>query len=643
MIRCRACLGLANGLEPTCPECGETLLAPCAGCGAARVPGLRVCARCGDLQGEPEAEAEAVPGDLAIESLAAFRHPLERRAFLALGESPGLFALARARRAGAGEAPEPLARRPVEVPARLRAICERRRRVGLEVWADDGPGIRRLGPGRLRIGMRLEAALAPGELGFLLAGRVFAELMGVERYPDLVAEPWEGGGPEAEGHEALSAWLRFFGFSSDRFALAVTGVDLAVGVRAVLKEAALASGDGGRLMERLRGFSPGEDQGFDPYRRCVEGLPGMVERVWELYAFARSPLAVGLAGKKPWERLGSGAEDEARTQGGEGGGVVEARVAAAPTRLPVPAPAAAVGAWSGGGGLWYLSAYRKDLRIRGGGRERSVDLSGACRLPSRLAVGPGGEAWVLDAEGGSLVRLDRDLVPGARFDTGVRRAGALAVDSRGRILVADRERGSVVRFGPDGRRLGVIDSTGMPGGAGFEPVALTVADDEDGEGPAVWVADRRSGRVLGFTAEGSLVARLGEDVLEDPVALALGGNGLLFVLDGAAGRIERFDATGRRRGSVRDPEGPRPIPGGRLAIAEDGSLLLLDATAGRVLAWDPELRPLGEIEDLVAPEDRFGWFGDLVSGPVPEQARQESGETGAEGDLEEPCVRSISS
>lgn len=645
MTRCPLCLSASPQGATRCVDCGEDLLPPCPACRAPRGPVDRACARCGEPL--PEANPEAAPEATAdsIRTLRAFQHPRERRAYSDLVESPGLFALVREGRPSRYRATPP-ARKVEDLPGITGALV-RARGLGWRRRVVDGADLRVV-DGHLEVGSRLAAAWTEDEADFLSLQALYPALTGLDRYLELMqlapATP-----ASRRGAELLASWARYLAFTADRFAMVLTGMRLDLAARALFKRGVLAGeAEGVEMLPALERFRRA-DEGFEAIKQLLRVLPRSLERAWELAAFQRSPLADALEGLSPTTLLGIEAETssalESPVVAPPRAAPVAVRVVEAPAAPPAgreAAPPQAVprrrlvavdsspAAPTGSEAVFYLSAYRRDLRVRQGGDEVVVPLDKHLRLPVRLAVDAAGVAWVADGEGGQVLRLGADGTPEALLETGVRRPGPMATTATGGLMIADRSAGRVQVLGPDGRvrrTLEVMQGPSLGEVSGLAPTP-------DG---GCWVSDLDHGRVLRLDGEGAVMSVLSG--IERPGDLALTAEGGVWVAETAGGRLLRFGPTGVRQQVLALGVGRELGEGVRVRVGADGGLVALDPDRPRILSWAADLRPRGEILDLAAPEDRFGYFCDLGLGPalatrqVAPEAREE----------EAPCVRSISS
>lgn len=622
MPRCPTCLESTAAAVGHCRACGETLTPPCAGCGRARGPGCRVCAGCGE--GLPAAElAPGVrPGPAGLRVPGALAHPREVAAFAELLEQVSL-----------RPAPTHTRSRP---PAEVGPVIPVPAGPAAHLAAELGvaPGIRRVacGPVHLRgdqleIGRNLACALDASELSFLVLSELYPRRLGLD--PGALLRG------DARGRRAWERYLPRLALSADRFAWVLAGVPLPQAARARFKAAGLG---GARplsgVLERLGQFHPGED--FRAYRELFEPLPGELERIWELVAFARSEDGQAWQALAREERVerDQRREHEERQEPDATRKPLQPRVTlveaarVAARERPSPAPRSRrtklrVLRPSGPGeesppaslpetpDILVLSAYHADLRFSSEGRVRRLDLGEHLRMPTRIAAVPGGGLWVADGETGRLLRLDGRGRPAARLDGGPRRPGPMEADEAGRLWVADGQAG----------RVRVLDAKGQEvrelGGA-VNPGLLSIGGMARDPSGGLWVSDTRGRRLVWLDPEGAPrrmfpTTRMAGGV-ERPGALVADGEGGVWLVDEASGRLLRIGPAGGVR-EVRAPAATTSLLGARLKRRSGGGLLLLDGPRARLVGWDAAGRLVDALPDLVAPEDRHGYAADLEVGP----------------------------
>ena len=128
---------------------------------------------------------------------------------------------------------------------------------------------------------------------------------------------------------------------------------------------------------------------------------------------------------------------------------------------------------------------------------------------------------------------------GDRANGKIRQANNITVDAEGRLYVADKTRGAVLVYGPDGR---FIDAWGRPDQA--QPVAVAVRGD------ALYVCDVQDHQIeVWDRGDGSLRKEIGEKGNDPgrffyPTQLALDREGNLFVTDTGNFRVQVLSPDG---------------------------------------------------------------------------------------------------
>jgi sugar lactone lactonase YvrE len=204
--------------------------------------------------------------------------------------------------------------------------------------------------------------------------------------------------------------------------------------------------------------------------------------------------------------------------------------------------------------------------------------SGPLDDPRGVALGPDGNVLVLESQrtlvqvftpNGQLVKTIR--LPGGYYPSNV------DVDSAGTLYIADPGQSRVIRLDPDGKAT-IIGRDAAPATLNqptdVAPVAggeIFVADSAnqrvavfgaDGKlerewpvppsatfpGPHLLVAEGNlffshpeTGRILRYDLQGNLVAEIGTGELMQPVGMVADDKGILYVVDGRAHGIFRYD------------------------------------------------------------------------------------------------------
>jgi len=174
--------------------------------------------------------------------------------------------------------------------------------------------------------------------------------------------------------------------------------------------------------------------------------------------------------------------------------------------------------------------------------------SNALALPTAIAVDAHGRLLAVDGATGYLQRILRDgaldrAFAATRQDRPLRAAHCVAVCESGEILVSDTHTNQVLVLDQEGRMLRILD-----GPADWLPGALAA------HGTLAYVADAASGALLMFeggTLQGTLEGWRG------PVtALAVSGNGDLYVKSGLGARYVQYTAQAAHRGDGSLHAGP---------------------------------------------------------------------------------------
>ena len=191
---------------------------------------------------------------------------------------------------------------------------------------------------------------------------------------------------------------------------------------------------------------------------------------------------------------------------------------------------------------------------------------------------------------------------------GLRAARGAAVDSRGRIWVADFEHAAVRIFDAAGGYLGGWGSRGDGVYQLKDPCGIAARRDD------VYVADTWNGRVLHFSLQGRSLGKAPGDFY-GPRGVAVGGDGRVWIADTGNDRIVVCDKDlsnpklfGGKAGSgpeeLASPVGIAVGPSGRVYVADSGNrrIQVLDAdgkfrTRLAFKGWGPNTEPYLEVDD----------------------------------------------
>jgi sugar lactone lactonase YvrE len=318
------------------------------------------------------------------------------------------------------------------------------------------------------------------------------------------------------------------------------------------------------------------------------------------------------------------------------------------------------GVASGADGSLYVADAGDAQRIRriapdgvvstvAGGQRGYADGAAALArfdTPSGLAIDDGGVLYVADTGNNAIRRVTADgvVMTVAGGDAGAARDGAerpefngpvgVAVDTRGRVIVADTYNDRIRAIDPDGTVTTIAGSErGWIDGAASEARFDTpcgVAVDADG---TIYVADTGNGAVRRISRDGQVttVYPSPADAAFRPIGIAAGPQGVLYVAGGdrvielAPGRGVRTlagsgpgFAEGVGGGArIRAPSGVAVVRPGRLVITDTrNALLRVIAARSQVelrLPASPWIRPEFDAESFALLP--MLWPFDTLEGP----------------------------
>ncbi|MFC3551680.1 NHL repeat-containing protein [Lysobacter cavernae] len=274
----------------------------------------------------------------------------------------------------------------------------------------------------------------------------------------------------------------------------------------------------------------------------------------------------------------------------------------------------------GADGSVYVADAGDNNRIRRIGRDGMVStLAGSAEgfvdgagvaarfdTPSGLALDRAGNLYVADTGNHAIRKVSPQGVVTTVAGTGVGgfRDGpgaqaqfsgpiGVAVDTAGRIFVADTYNDRIRMIQPDGQvsTLAGGEFPGYQDGVGsaarFDtPTALAV--DADG---VIWIADTRNNAIRRLTPAGEVTTlrTIPQDLyaMRRPISLALTRDGFLYVGEMASGRVLQLSRGGAWHVLTGNTQGERMARPAGLALDADGMLHVADAGSYRVYRTAP--------------------------------------------------------
>lgn len=173
----------------------------------------------------------------------------------------------------------------------------------------------------------------------------------------------------------------------------------------------------------------------------------------------------------------------------------------------------------------------------------------------------------------------------------------LAIGECGQLHLIDAGECRLYRYDPLAGRL---ERLPCPGGRGSEPGQFSAPTRMVIGRHSLWVVDAGNGRIQAFARE-NLQLKYIINNLAEPLDLAVGPEGRLFVLDRASRQIHCYGGNGRYQNrSFGAEQLQKPL---RCATGQDGSLFVLDQHYDAFLRFSQDGDYLGQVGDfsLIAP------------------------------------------
>jgi len=202
--------------------------------------------------------------------------------------------------------------------------------------------------------------------------------------------------------------------------------------------------------------------------------------------------------------------------------------------------------------------------------------------PRGLLFSPSGDLFVAEQYGGTIARISTDGRVG-RFAKGFSAPHDLAFDASGYLYVADTGADRVARVSPEGSVTTYIPGLNAPVDLAFHP---------NGE---LFVCELYAGTVTAYKL--AIKVKVVASGLDKPHGLAFDNTGVTYINEWSGNRILKMDQKGRLKpvATVEDPVG--------VAIGKSGDLYVAQPQAGKVSRVKMDGTRVTLIEGLNEPRD----------------------------------------
>ena len=215
-------------------------------------------------------------------------------------------------------------------------------------------------------------------------------------------------------------------------------------------------------------------------------------------------------------------------------------------------------------------------------------LSSVFGLSMRLSAAEPDEA---------VQRFDWRVSPVVEAQWSYRGPSGVAVDRRGRVLVADAFNGRVLVFNRQAERIGVFADIADWRELLDRPQGLVSGPDD-----SLYVVDVGRHQILHLSKTGEVLAQwggrgVGDGQMHRPRDIARDRDGLLYVTDTLNRRVQVFSGQGefQRAWPIGDADGGEVTWPSGVAVGRDGSVWVSDSLNHRLLRFDKRGSLLGEV------------------------------------------------
>jgi streptogramin lyase len=250
------------------------------------------------------------------------------------------------------------------------------------------------------------------------------------------------------------------------------------------------------------------------------------------------------------------------------------------------------GTWAGTTPISYSYEWQRCT----GGTVGANGANGEPVLPRTVAVGVGGDVWVLDSFDDQVEEFNEhgEYLRGVTESLGASPFGAptgIAAAPKGGVWIVDSYEDQVEQFNENAEYIRGFGGEGS--GPGQFEGATGLAVDTRGD---VWVIDRGNERVQEFNEEGKYLRQFGSPgsgngQFHYPESVAVDAAGDVWVLDADNNRIQEFNPLGEYITGFATEFGSRGI-----AIDASGDIWITNSYRGRVEEFSATGVKLGEFE-----------------------------------------------